>query len=157
MWPRAPAVGSRQTSTQVPSHLRPAHRTPELLAAFLRLLLHLLHKLLHLLDLRHHLHDPVDEHQLHLQDLFTSHFQCFRDDRLQKVLGAALKAFPQFNASIDLANQVIIYKQYCNIGIAVDTSHGLLVPVIRDVDQTSMLFDSCDVLGDMVGVPRARA
>ena len=58
---------------------------------------------------------------------------------LIKVLGAALKAFPQFNASIDMANQEIIYKQYCNIGIAVDTPHGLLVPVIRDVDQKNII------------------
>ena len=58
---------------------------------------------------------------------------------LIKVLGAALKAFPQFNASIDIANEEIIYKQYCNIGIAVDTSHGLLVPVIRDVDQKNII------------------
>ncbi|MDP6698370.1 MAG: dihydrolipoyllysine-residue acetyltransferase [Candidatus Latescibacteria bacterium] len=58
---------------------------------------------------------------------------------LIKVLGAALKAFPQFNASIDMANQEIIYKQYCNIGIAVDTPHGLLVPVIRDIDQKNII------------------
>ena len=56
-----------------------------------------------------------------------------------KVLGAALKAFPQFNASIDIASQEIIYKKYCNIGIAVDTPHGLLVPVVRDVDQKNII------------------
>jgi pyruvate dehydrogenase E2 component (dihydrolipoamide acetyltransferase) len=51
-----------------------------------------------------------------------------------KIVAAALRVFPQFNASIDLAAEEIIYKKYVNIGIAVDTDRGLLVPVIRDVD-----------------------
>ena len=56
-----------------------------------------------------------------------------------KVVTAALKQFPQFNASIDMASQEIIYKQYYHIGVAVDTDRGLLVPVIRDVDQKSLI------------------
>jgi len=55
-----------------------------------------------------------------------------------KVIAAALKAFPQFNASIDLAANEIIYKKFVNIGIAVDTDRGLLVPVIRDADKKSI-------------------
>ena len=51
-----------------------------------------------------------------------------------KVVAAALKVFPQFNASLDLASEEMILKKYVNIGIAVDTDRGLLVPVIRDVD-----------------------
>src|SRR5205085_3434704 len=51
-----------------------------------------------------------------------------------KVIAAALKVFPQFNASIDAAAEEIIYKKYVNIGVAVDTDRGLLVPVIRDAD-----------------------
>ena len=51
-----------------------------------------------------------------------------------KVVAAALKVFPQFNASIDMASQEIILKKYVNIGVAVDTDRGLLVPVIRDAD-----------------------
>ena len=51
-----------------------------------------------------------------------------------KVVAAALKVFPHFNASIDLANEQIIYKKYVHIGVAVDTDRGLLVPVVRDVD-----------------------
>jgi pyruvate dehydrogenase E2 component (dihydrolipoamide acetyltransferase) len=58
---------------------------------------------------------------------------------LLKVLAAALKVFPQFNASIDMAGHEIIYKKYYNIGIAVDTPHGLLVPVVRDVDQKNIV------------------
>jgi pyruvate dehydrogenase E2 component (dihydrolipoyllysine-residue acetyltransferase) len=53
---------------------------------------------------------------------------------LVKVCAAALKAFPQFNSSLDLARKELILKQYVGIGVAVDTPGGLLVPVIRDAD-----------------------
>jgi len=56
-----------------------------------------------------------------------------------KVVASALKVFPQFNASIDLGKEEIIYKQYINIGVAVDTDRGLLVPVIRDVDKKNIV------------------
>ncbi len=52
---------------------------------------------------------------------------------LAKVCGAALKAFPQFNSSLDLAAKELVLKDYVNIGVAVDTPNGLLVPVIQDV------------------------
>ncbi len=55
-----------------------------------------------------------------------------------KVAAAALRAFPQFNASIDLAADEIIVKKFINIGVAVDTDRGLLVPVIRDADQKNI-------------------
>ena len=58
---------------------------------------------------------------------------------LIKVLGIALKVFPQFNASIDMAQRRVVYKRYFHIGIAVDTPHGLLVPVVRDVDQKNII------------------
>ena len=50
-----------------------------------------------------------------------------------------LKKHPLFNASLDEATSEIVLKQYFHIGIAVDTEHGLLVPVIRDADQKSLL------------------
>ena len=56
-----------------------------------------------------------------------------------KVCASALKVFPQFNASIDMVKEEIIYKQYINIGVAVDTDRGLLVPVIRDVDKKNIV------------------
>jgi pyruvate dehydrogenase E2 component (dihydrolipoamide acetyltransferase) len=56
-----------------------------------------------------------------------------------KVCASALKVFPQFNASIDMAKEEIIYKQYINIGVAVDTDRGLLVPVIREVDKKNIV------------------
>jgi len=58
---------------------------------------------------------------------------------LIKILGIALKVFPQFNASIDIAQREVVYKRYFHIGIAVDTPHGLLVPVVRDVDQKNII------------------
>jgi pyruvate dehydrogenase E2 component (dihydrolipoamide acetyltransferase) len=51
-----------------------------------------------------------------------------------KVIAGALKQFPQFNSSVDMAGQAIILKKYVHIGVAVDTDRGLMVPVIRDVD-----------------------
>lgn len=65
-----------------------------------------------------------------------------------KVAAAALRKFPQFNASLDMAGEEIIYKQYCHIGVAVDTKRGLLVPVIRDVDKKSITEISVE-LGEM--------
>ena len=57
---------------------------------------------------------------------------------LIKVISAALKVFPQFNSSVDLEKKQIIYKKYFNIGIAVDTEHGLIVPVIKNVDHKNL-------------------
>jgi len=56
-----------------------------------------------------------------------------------KVCAAALKVFPQFNASIDVEKEEIVYKQYIHIGVAADTDRGLLVPVIRDVDKKNIV------------------
>jgi pyruvate dehydrogenase E2 component (dihydrolipoamide acetyltransferase) len=56
-----------------------------------------------------------------------------------KVCAAALKVFPQFNASIDIEKEEIVYKQYINIGVATDTDRGLLVPVIRDVEKKNIV------------------
>lgn len=57
---------------------------------------------------------------------------------LLKIVGYALQKFPQFNASIDMDNQQIIYKHYYHVGVAVDTQQGLLVPVLRDVNKKSL-------------------
>jgi len=56
-----------------------------------------------------------------------------------KVCASALKVFPQFNASIDMEKEEIVYKQYIHIGVAADTDRGLLVPVIRDVDKKNIV------------------
>jgi pyruvate dehydrogenase E2 component (dihydrolipoamide acetyltransferase) len=55
------------------------------------------------------------------------------------VLGRALKKHPRANASMDETAQEIIYKDYCHIGVAVDTEGGLIVPILRDVDKKNLL------------------
>ncbi len=57
---------------------------------------------------------------------------------LTKAVTSVLRRMPQFNASYDPESREVIYKNYYNIGIAVDTPRGLLVPVIRDVDKKSL-------------------
>jgi pyruvate dehydrogenase E2 component (dihydrolipoamide acetyltransferase) len=64
-----------------------------------------------------------------------------------KVIASALKVFPQFNASIDVANDEVVLKKYVHIGVAVDTENGLLVPVIRDVDQKNIVQLSVELQG----------
>ncbi len=56
-----------------------------------------------------------------------------------KIVASALKQYPQFAASIDLPKEEVVYKSYVHIGIAVDTERGLLVPVIRNVDQKNII------------------
>ena len=58
---------------------------------------------------------------------------------LLKASVAALKKFPDFNASLDAGGENLILKQYCHLGFAADTPNGLVVPVIRDVDQKGVL------------------
>ena len=62
-----------------------------------------------------------------------------------KVIASALKVFPQFNASVDQAGETIVYKKYVNVGIAVDTENGLLVPVLRNVDQKNLIQLSVEI------------
>jgi len=64
-----------------------------------------------------------------------------------KVCASALKIFPQFNASIDMEKEEIIYKQFINVGVAVDTDRGLLVPVIRDVDKKNIVELAAELTG----------
>jgi len=62
-----------------------------------------------------------------------------------KIVASALKQFPQFAASIDLAKEEVVYKNYAHIGLAVDTERGLLVPVIRDVDRKNIIEISVEL------------
>ena len=57
---------------------------------------------------------------------------------LVKIIVEVLEKFPQFNSSIDMEKKEIIYKEYFNLGVAVDTEFGLIVPVIKNVDKKSL-------------------
>jgi pyruvate dehydrogenase E2 component (dihydrolipoamide acetyltransferase) len=58
---------------------------------------------------------------------------------LIKASVAALTKFPDFNASLDAVGENLVYKQYFNIGFAADTPNGLVVPVVKGVDQKGVL------------------
>jgi pyruvate dehydrogenase E2 component (dihydrolipoamide acetyltransferase) len=58
---------------------------------------------------------------------------------LVKVLAIAVQKFPQFNAALDMASGEIVYKKYVNVGVAVDTDRGLLVPVVRNANQKNIM------------------
>jgi len=62
-----------------------------------------------------------------------------------KALVATLEKYPMFNASVDEEGQEILIKKYYNIGIAVDTPEGLIVPVIRDADQKDLVELAAEV------------
>ncbi len=63
-----------------------------------------------------------------------------------KALIATIREFPMFNASIDDAASQIVYKKYFNIGFAADTPNGLVVPVIKNADQKSILEISKEII-----------
>jgi pyruvate dehydrogenase E2 component (dihydrolipoamide acetyltransferase) len=62
-----------------------------------------------------------------------------------KALVATLQEYPIFNASVDEERQEILFKKYFNIGVAVDTPEGLIVPVIRDADRKDMVELAAEV------------
>jgi pyruvate dehydrogenase E2 component (dihydrolipoamide acetyltransferase) len=70
-----------------------------------------------------------------------------------KACVTALKAFPQFNASLDKSGEGLIVKKYYHIGVAVDTPGGLVVPVVRDADRKGV-FDIAKELGDISKLAR---
>jgi len=101
-------------------------------------------------------------HVAHMDDADVTLLEEFRDnanmsaekdgrDRLTllafvvKAVTAGLKAAPVFNSSLDPFNEEIIYKKYYNIGIAVDTGRGLIVPVIRNTDCKSIKQIAADI------------
>lgn len=73
-----------------------------------------------------------------------------------KAIVHALKLHPQLNATLDLTNGEVIFKDYYNIGVAVDTPAGLIVPVIQQVDQKDLLQISLE-LADLAERTRTRA
>lgn len=67
---------------------------------------------------------------------------------MMKAVVAALKEYPKFNCAMDDAGENLIQRRYFNIGIAVDTPDGLMVPVIRDVDRKG-IFELARELGEV--------
>ncbi|AMV16882.1 dihydrolipoyllysine-residue acetyltransferase [Planctomyces sp. SH-PL14] len=74
---------------------------------------------------------------------------------VMKALARCLQAFPKFNSSLDPETFEIVFKQYINIGCAVDTPNGLLVPVVKDCDKKSILQIASD-LTDLAGKAREK-
>jgi pyruvate dehydrogenase E2 component (dihydrolipoamide acetyltransferase) len=74
---------------------------------------------------------------------------------LMKVVAGALRKFPDFGASLDIAAQQVIYKDYVNLGVAVDTPAGLLVPVLKDADRMS-ITEMVLTLNELAGRARER-
>lgn len=71
-----------------------------------------------------------------------------------KAIASALKLYPQFNSSLDENTGEIVIKHYYNIGVAVATERGLIVPVIKDADQKSF-FEIAQELADISAKTRA--
>lgn len=74
---------------------------------------------------------------------------------LMKACVVALARFPNLNASLDPSGENLIVKKYYHIGVAVDTPEGLVVPVVRDVDQKG-LFELAEELGELGAKARER-
>ncbi len=72
-----------------------------------------------------------------------------------KAVTSALREFPHFNASLDVTGENLILKQYLNVGVAVETDNGLVVPVIRNADQKG-LFELAGALGELSERARTR-
>ena len=74
---------------------------------------------------------------------------------LRKVVAGALREFPRLNASIDAASEEIVYRRYVHVGVATDTDHGLIVPVVRNADEKSITELAIEI-GELVGRARDR-
>ncbi len=74
---------------------------------------------------------------------------------LLKVIAGALRRFPDFNASIDVGTQEIVHKSYVNVGVAVDTEAGLLVPVVKGADRKNLIELAAE-LGELAAKARDR-
>jgi len=101
----------------------------------------------------------VVPHVAHMEDVDVTVLEEFRQRERERggarltllafVLKAAartLRDFPMFNASLDPVREEIVYKKFWNIGIAVDSGRGLIVPVIREVDRKSIREISAEIV-----------
>jgi pyruvate dehydrogenase E2 component (dihydrolipoamide acetyltransferase) len=98
-----------------------------------------------------------------LNDLRKKHAKAYEDKGARltltsfalKAVLAVLKKHPMFNASLDETSDEIVVKEYYHFGVAVDTEHGLIVPVLRDVDKKNM-FKLSSELEELAGKARDR-
>jgi pyruvate dehydrogenase E2 component (dihydrolipoamide acetyltransferase) len=106
-------------------------------------------------------HDEADISEL---EAFRKSLRAEAEDRgtrltllafLLKAAVASLKVYPAFNASLDPSGENLILKRYYHIGVAVDTTEGLVVPVVRDVDKKSV-FELAGELMEISGRARER-
>jgi pyruvate dehydrogenase E2 component (dihydrolipoamide acetyltransferase) len=58
---------------------------------------------------------------------------------LVKAVVSALKEYPRFNTSLDVSQEILVFRHYYHVGVAVDTAEGLVVPIIRDVDRKNLV------------------
>jgi pyruvate dehydrogenase E2 component (dihydrolipoamide acetyltransferase) len=96
-------------------------------------------------------------HVTQMDESDITNLENFREERkdddltltavLLKVIGFVLQEFPIFNASLDLENKEIILKDFIHVGVAVDTDNGLLIPVIQNVNEKSLLELSKELQG----------
>jgi len=101
-----------------------------------------------------HQHDQADITQL--DTMRRSYNQKLAEDRprltvtavIIRILAMLLKKFPELNSQLDMENKQLFLKKRIHVGVAVDSEHGLMVPVIRDVDRKSIL-DIVQELDDM--------
>jgi pyruvate dehydrogenase E2 component (dihydrolipoamide acetyltransferase) len=80
----------------------------------------------------------ITELEVHRKNISTETVKLSLTPFLVMILGRALQAFPKFNASIDIDREEVVYKEYINIGIAVETERGLIVPVVKNASQKSI-------------------
>lgn len=73
---------------------------------------------------------------------------------VMKACAHALKAFPEFNASLDATGEILVLKKYCHIAFATETPIGLLAPVIRDVDKKD-LFETANAINALAAKAKA--
>jgi pyruvate dehydrogenase E2 component (dihydrolipoamide acetyltransferase) len=74
---------------------------------------------------------------------------------LLKIVALALRRFPDFNSSVDVEKQEVVRKRYVNVGVAVDTDAGLLVPVVKDADKKGII-ELAKELGELAEKARTR-
>ena len=90
-----------------------------------------------------------------LLSVYPGDYPAFFHGLAMKAAVACLKEFPRFNSSYDSAKSEVVLKRYYNIGVAVDTPNGLVVPVIRNVDQKTVLQLAAE-LTELAGKARDR-